>query len=132
MSRPVHQLRAVVSAVLLLVQALGLGHLALAEHAAGEAGAEIELAPEGASDTTAETHSESAPHVCGHDAVVHAEMRLVCMVVAAWTAPSLAPQRVVLAAPSPAGPRCAARASVVAPQFDVLSRAPKSSPPQHG
>jgi len=129
--RTVHQLRAVVSALLLLVQALGLGHLALAEHTVGEAGAQLEVALEGASGT-AEVHSESAPHVCASDGVVHDDAPLACMVVAAWTAPSATTPRALLGVAARADAGCVTSASVVPPQFDALSRAPKASPPRVG
>lgn len=128
MFAPTHQLRAFVSALLLLVQLLGLGHIALAEHALDMRGALTDVVPQ-VSPVTAETHSEAEPHFCGRKVALHADAPHACLVFAAWTAASVAAQRMAPA------PRCGqlpgfAGPSVTTRQLDTLCRAPKTSPPQ--
>jgi hypothetical protein len=125
----VHRQRVLISGLLLLVQALGLGHLALADHAIGEAGAFIEVVQEGESGV-AEFHSESAPHMCEHKVVRHADGSHACMVVAGWTTAAMITWRKWLVWAVQSRLFGVTASTAVAMQFDVLSRAPKASPPQ--
>lgn len=123
-----HQLRAFISALLLVVQVLGLAHVVLAEHALDASGSVADVAPQ-LPVAASETHSNADPHLCGHSVTLHAEAPHACMVVAGWTAPAVASSRTGLA-PRTARQVAADGACVAAPQFDALSSAPKTSPPQ--
>jgi hypothetical protein len=127
MLAPNHQLRACSSALLLLVQALGLGHLALAEHALGPRGALADVVAQVAHEAL-QTHAETDPHSCALQAAMEAEAPHACMVAAVWAAPSVAAQPVALVLPR-AVVLGAGYGWVATPQFDALSSAPKTSPP---
>lgn len=124
-----HKLRTAASSLLLLVQALGLGHLALGSHSVDQGGALVEVVQQDAIGPL-ETHSESAAHFCESTVVHHANDPHACMVIAAWTAPSVATQGTGLAVASQPRLISATKAAVVPMQFEALSRAPKASPPQ--
>lgn len=118
-------LRAAISAVLLLVQVLGLGHLAFAEHALGAGGAVVEAAP-----LAADAHDEAGDHLCAAETQVSSDGPEDCVVLAGWSTPSLvAPvaQGVALRHAAQPDVRSAAQVEV---QLEVLARAPKGSPPR--
>lgn len=121
----VHQARAFVSALLLLAQVLGLGHVALGRHVLSDSGALVDVAP-----LAAEAHDDLREHLCAGDVAIHADAPDECLVLASWSAPSLLTaslslrQRLGSSAALPDG------VSDVAVQLDALSRAPKASPPQ--
>lgn len=115
--------RRLISAMLLLLQALGLQHLALSSHAFDDAGAAFDHAA-----LASDSHDANESHFCADSGAVE-ESAESCPVVASWlTAFNLSAARSVTQAPHTqrntvehAQP---ARASV-----SLLSLAPKSSPP---
>ncbi len=115
--------RGLISALLLLVQLLGLGHVALSSHAVNAEGAVIER-----EELTREAHARSAEHLC--DTAVHVRAPGDdCPVVASWSAPGLLVpahrrSRVTVAA----GQVGLAAAEAGAP-LELLFVAPKASPP---
>ena len=126
MLSPSCQLRAFASALLLLVQVLGLGHVALGRHVLSDSGALVDVAP-----LAAEAHDDFREHLCAGDVTIHADAPDDCLVVASWSSPSLVtPSSLVLRhAGRSRAPQLAGRSFVEA-QLDALSRAPKASPPQ--
>ena len=113
-----------VSGLLLLVQLLGLVHVALQGHALGDDGAVIHVAP-----LAAEAHDDRAEHLCAGDLAIHADAPDDCLVVAGWSSPTLLAAGVALRrSPNPFVGGIASASSVVV-QLDILSRAPKASPP---
>lgn len=124
MRLPPPQPRVVLAALLLLLQALGLGHLAFAPHTLGERGELVDVAAQ-----AGEVHHEQRSHLCSGDATVRADAH-DCLVVAGWSTPSLLGSRGgVRLALRPAAPGFAT-SSVVTVPIDALTRAPKASPPQ--
>ena len=121
----VRQPRAFVSALLLVVQVLGLGHVALARHALGDDGAVIDVAP-----LATEAHDDRAEHLCAGDVAIHADAPDDCLVVAGFSSPSLITAAVTLRSSPGSLVGGIARASSLAVQLDILSRAPKASPPR--
>lgn len=119
------QQRAIVSALLLAVQVLGLGHLAFASHTRGETGAMVDVVP-----LAVELHDAQTPHLCSGDAAFHGDEQVDCLVVAGWSAPSLPKQGKALDTPQQALAASAISSRVASTQLEVLSRAPKASPPQ--
>lgn len=118
------QLRAFISALLLLVQVLGLGHVALARHTLSENGSVVDVAP-----LAAEAHEEDEEHLCEGDVAIHADAPDDCLVLAGWSAASLVtPPAAIRRAQQPVV-RAPKNTSFVAVQLDALSRAPKASPP---
>lgn len=117
--------RAFVAALLLLVQGMGLLHLAVETHTLGQDGAIHDIP-----SLLADAHDSTDPHLCAPEEDGHvAPMSTGCAVVASWRAaaelPTLSTLTVTLhSAQSPAAPLVAYIA-----QQDVLSRAPKLSPP---
>ena len=119
------QPRAMVSALLLVLQVLGLGHVALARHTLSENGSVVDVTPR-----TAETHEGDEGHLCASEETIHADAPDDCLVVAGFSAPSLLVSAVSLGRstdPLESGIRTT---QLVAVQLDALSRAPKASPPQ--
>jgi hypothetical protein len=123
------QPRAFASAMLLVVQVLSLGHVALAAHALSEDGKLFEVA----SVTVDAHHGEGVDegHLCAREQSPHHDLG-DCAIAASWSSPS------VVSAP---GARAeAARRALVATltaarrftvvQLEPLSLAPKASPPQ--
>lgn len=114
--------RRLISATLLLLQAFGLHHLALATHDFDDTGAAYEHAA-----LASDSHADEGGHVCADVGVV--ENTESCPVVASWlTASNVVAPRVVSSAPalsSSHGISLCCGSSPVAP----LSVAPKSSPP---
>ncbi len=125
MLSPSPQLRAFVSALLLLAQVLGLGHVALGRHVLSDSGALVDVAP-----LAAEAHDDFREHLCAGDVTIHADAPEDCLVVASWSAPSLLTPSFVWLERRDASSTRLAVPSFVAVQLDVLSRAPKASPPQ--
>ena len=121
---PIHQLRAPVSALLLLVQVLGLGHVALARHTLSENGTVVDVAP-----LALEAHEEEAEHLCAGDVAIHADAPDDCLVLAGWSAASLITPPVAIRRAQQPVVRAPKSSSFVAVQLEVLSRAPKASPP---
>lgn len=122
---PRHPSRAFVAALLLLVQGLGLAHLAVETHTVGRDGAMHDVA-----QLLADTHDSNDPHLCAPEEDGHlAPGSTGCAVLASWRAALEAP------ASSPLHPGGASQPAPVTPhrtpaaQQDVLSRAPKLSPP---
>lgn len=124
MHSPIHQLRAPVSALLLLVQVLGLGHVALARHTLSENGTVVDVAP-----LALEAHEEEAEHLCAGDVAIHADAPGDCLVLAGWSAASLITPPVAIRRAQQPVVRAPKSSSFVAVQLEVLSRAPKASPP---
>lgn len=122
---PLRQPRAIISALLLLVQVLGLGHVALARHTLSENGAVIDVVP-----LATETHDEEEGHLCAGDVAIHADAPADCVVLAGFAAPSLVTPALALHRWPESIDSSLRSPSFVAVQLDVLSRAPKNSPPQ--
>lgn len=120
-----HQPRAFVAGLLLVVQVLGLGHVALARHTVSESGAIIDVAP-----LATETHEGDDDHLCAGDVAIHADAPDDCLVVATWSAASLVAPQVSLRHTPDVFVGGITSPPLVAAQLDALSRAPKSSPPQ--
>lgn len=130
MGAALRQFRVFVAALLLVAQALGLEHLVFAEHSFDGAGAIVEVgSPHRQVHGHAQTIDEA--HFCENIVSSHADKLHVCMVVAAWAAASTLSEREDGVATRVRGRQAIglARASVMAKQFDALSRAPKCSPP---
>lgn len=114
-----------ISLVVLLLQAAGLGHLALERHL---------LAADGtfhdAHGLTPEQHR--GDHVCSPEGEGLEATSSDCAVLATWAAAAMVapglPLTRPLAPPEP-GPSAQPRAAF---SVDVLSRAPKASPPLNG
>lgn len=119
------QPRAMVSALLLVLQVLGLGHVALARHALSENGSVVDVAP-----LTAEAHQGDEGHLCAGDVAIHADAPDDCLVLAGFAAPSLLGSAVSLGRTQHPLVSSIRTAQLVAVQLDALSRAPKASPPQ--
>lgn len=122
---PLHQPRAFVAALLLVVQVLGLGHVALARHTVSETGAIIDVTP-----LATETHDGDEDHLCAGDVELHADAPADCTVVASWSAASLLAPPLSLRHTPGASVGGITSLPLVAAQLDALSRAPKASPPQ--
>jgi hypothetical protein len=122
---PFHQPRAIISALLLLVQVLGLAHVALDRHTVSGTGAIVDVVP-----LATETHEADEDHLCAGDLAIHAEAPRECLVIAVWSSPSVVTEPVALSSTAQLTPSGIPSASSAAPQFDALTRAPKASPPQ--
>lgn len=124
MTRSTLTLRAYVSALLLVLQVLGLGHVALARHTVSETGALVDVQP-----LLVDSHEETESHVCADEVEIHADAPGDCLVAATWSAPLvLAPSPVVRRLAN-AAVRAPAQSVHAAPPLDVLAVAPKASPP---
>ncbi len=119
------QPRAMVCALLLMLQVLGLGHVALARHTLSENGSVVDVAP-----LTADAHDEEEGHLCAGDVAIHADAPDDCLVVAGFAAPSLLASRVCLGGTQHPLVGGLSTPQLVAAQLDALCRAPKASPPQ--
>ena len=120
------QPRAFASALLLLVQVSGFGHIALARHMLTDSGSIADVA-----GLSSEKHESRRGHLCStDDTALRAEGGEECSVLAARAALSLFMPRVAVACvvQQPAGG--VSNSSFVEAQLEVLSRAPKASPPQ--
>ena len=118
-------LRPAVSAFLLLVQALGLGHVALAKHTLSDSGAVVEVTP-----LLSEKHEGRSEHLCAAEPATRAEGPDDCLVLSGFRAPSLLAAAVAIRLERETQTcRLTSTADCVM-QLDVLSRAPKASPPQ--
>ena len=119
------QPRAMVSALLLVLQVLGLGHVALARHTLSENGSVVDVLP-----LTTETHEDEEGHLCAGDVAIHADAPDDCLVVAGFAAPSLLASAASLGRTNAPHVSGISTPQLVAVQLDALSRAPKASPPQ--
>ena len=119
------QPRAFISALLLLVQLLGLGHVALARHVLSDTAAVVDVA-----GLVVETHHDRGGHLCCDDVAIHFDAQDECLVFAARGVPSLHCIALALQLPEQPRVREVVSSSFIAAQLDVLSRAPKASPPQ--
>ncbi|MDP2269582.1 MAG: hypothetical protein Q8N23_10855 [Archangium sp.] len=125
MFNPAHTSRASVSALLLVVQVLGLGHLALSEHSLGEGGEVVDAVA-----LHADAHSEDTAHLCGTGDATLPDDAETCAVFATWRSSSVVDRPSSFTLPA-GSPRLEVSSfSVDAVQFDALSRAPKASPPR--
>jgi hypothetical protein len=119
--------RSFISAMMLLVQVLGLGHLALAAHTVSNTGTVVDAA-----ELSAEAHSHPAEHLCAGDVNVHAQNAGdECVVVASFKTANLTvtPFTAWLdVAPDPQQPSFTNERRE--PALAVLFVAPKASPPQ--
>jgi hypothetical protein len=117
--------RAFVSTLLLVLQVLGLGHVALARHTVSESGALVDVQP-----LLIDSHDETESHVCAHEVEIHADAPGDCLVVATWTSPLLLTPSLPLhhVLDVAAGPALAA--VTAEPPLDLLAVAPKASPPR--
>lgn len=122
---PPRQPRAIISALLLLVQVLGLGHVALDRHTLSEDGTVVDAMP-----LVTESHAEDEGHLCAGDVALHADAPDDCAVLAALLAPSLLTKANALGPAPEVRARGISSPSYVEVQLDVLSLAPKASPPQ--
>lgn len=114
--------RRLISAMLLLLQALGLQHLALSSHAFDDDGLAFEHTA-----LATDSHAEDS-HVCA-DAEPRDESVEACPVVASWlTASHLSPGRTAVRA-SPERNALVAHPRPARAPVPLLSLAPKSSPP---
>jgi hypothetical protein len=124
-NRLIHS-RALISALLLLVQVLGLGHLALAAHTVTNTGSIVDAA-----ELSAEAHSHPAEHLCAGDVTPHAQNAGdECTVVAAFKTAATTASLVeapALRTSTTTEPTASTR---VEPTFALLFVAPKASPPQ--
>jgi hypothetical protein len=118
------QLRAFISALLLLVQVLGLAHVAFDRHTVSETGAIVDVVP-----LATETHEGDEDHLCAGDVAIHAEAPADCLVIAGWSAPSLLTEATSLSWSHQLAVVGISSEARAAPQLDALSRAPKASPP---
>lgn len=115
--------RRLISAMLLLLQALGLQHLALSSHAFDDAGAAFEHAA-----LATDSHDANESHFCADSGAVE-ESAETCPVVASWlTVFHLSAARTVSSAP-PTQSSTVEQARPALQSVPLLSLAPKSSPP---
>lgn len=119
------QLRAFISALLLVVQVVGLGHVALTRHTVSDTGAIVDVVP-----LATETHEGDEDHFCAGDAELHAEAPGDCLVIASWSSPSVLSEPLAFRSTPHLALAGIAGEAQAAPQLDALSRAPKASPPQ--
>ncbi|PZR13291.1 MAG: hypothetical protein DI536_13480 [Archangium gephyra] len=117
--------RAFVTALLLLVQGLSLLHLAVETHTLGQDGAIHDIP-----SLLADAHDSTDPHLCAPEADAHvAPLSTGCAVIASWRAAVEAPTPVSVELAVTAPPRSTPLPVMHVAQQDVLSRAPKLSPP---
>ena len=119
------QLRAFVSTLLLVVQVLGLGHVALTRHTVSDTGSIVDVVP-----LATETHDADEDHLCSGDVELHADAPTDCGVIAYWSSPTIVSESAALSWTHQLALVGIAGEARAAAQFDALSRAPKSSPPQ--
>lgn len=118
------QLRAFVSALLLLVQVLGLGHVALDRHTVSDTGSIVDVVP-----VATETHEGDEDHLCTGDLELHAETPTECLVIAGWSSPTVLSKPLALSSTHELALVGISSEVRAAAQLDALSRAPKASPP---
>ncbi len=117
--------RVTVAALLLLVQVCGLAHLTLETHALGSDGALHDVA-----QLLEDAHDANEPHLCAPERDTHvATPSAGCAVVASWRAAVESQPSPVTLHPTTQHALPVAPTARPAPPQDVLSRAPKSSPP---
>jgi hypothetical protein len=119
------QLRAFISALLLLVQVVGLGHVALTRHTVSDTGSIVDVVP-----LATETHDADEDHLCAGDLELHADAPSDCLVIALWSSPTIVSESASLSWSHQLALVGIAREARAAWQLDALSRAPKASPPQ--
>lgn len=118
--------RSFISAMMLLVQVLGLGHLALAAHTVSNTGTVVDAA-----ELSAEAHSHSAEHLCAGDVSVHAQNAGdECVVVASFKTASLTVAPFAARVDVVPHTQQATATERTQPTLAVLFVAPKGSPPQ--
>lgn len=120
------QARAFIASLLLVLQVLGLGHVALARHELSESGAIVDVAP-----VLFDSHVGPEDHFCADDVAIHADAQGDCLVLASLSSVRVVgPQSIVLGAAVPLARPRAVRTPSVTSSRDVLARAPKGSPPR--
>jgi hypothetical protein len=122
---PLVRTRSLISALLLLVQVLGLAHLAFAAHTVDGTGSVVD-----AVELSSEEHQHPSDHLCAGDLNVHAlHAADECVVAATWKTAGVL--EVVVVPGSELVPL--EPGSVVLAEVDsglaALARAPKASPP---
>ncbi len=118
------QLRAIISTLLLVVQVLGLGHVALGRHTVSDTGSIVDVVP-----LATETHEADEDHLCSGDLELHAEAPTDCGVIAYWSSPTIVSEAAALSWTHQLALVGIAREARAVAQLDALSRAPKASPP---
>ncbi len=112
-------------ALLLLAQGLGLMHLALETHAEGSSGEQLDV-----SRLHDDAHRTREPHVCAPESdASFAQPVTDCPVLAVFQTPALISPVTFVARVTPEFSPVRSRSTFETPPQDVLSRAPKSSPP---
>ena len=118
--------RAFAAALVLLVHVLGLSHSLLAPHDLREDGAVVDTVP-----LATEAHQDLGGHLCAGDAVAfHTGAADDCLALASWKAASILTRGVALGSVNEPLVVLLTSPSYVAAPLEVLSRAPKASPPQ--
>lgn len=125
MTRSILTFRAFVSTLLLVLQVLGLGHVALARHTVSESGALVDVQP-----LLIDSHDETESHVCAHEVEIHADAPSDCLVVATWTSPLLLTPSLSLHHAPDVAPGQSLAAVTAEPPLEPLAVAPKASPPR--
>jgi hypothetical protein len=120
------QARAFIASLLLVLQVVGLGHVALARHELSESGAIVDVQP-----VLFDSHADTGDHLCADDVAIHADAQGDCLVMAGWSSVRVVgPQAMVLSPASPLARPRPLRTPAVTSSRDVLARAPKGSPPR--
>lgn len=118
--------RGLISGMLLLVQVLGMGHLAVSHHLLSNTGAVVD-----AVELSPEPHSHAAEHLCEGDVSFHAQgAGDECLVVASWKAPAFFAPVTVLTAEARGCGELTHFVSRGQSPLAVLFVAPKASPPR--
>ena len=125
MTRSTLTFRAFVSTLLLVLQVLGLGHVALARHTVNETGALVDVEP-----VLVDLHEQTESHVCAHEVEIHADAPGDCLVVATWTSPLLLTPSLSLHHALDVAPGQSLAAVTAEPPLELLAVAPKASPPR--
>jgi len=117
--------RSLISALLLLVQVLGLAHLAFAAHTVDGTGSVVD-----AVELSSEEHQHPSDHLCAGDLNVHAlHAADECVVAATWKTAGVLEVVVVPDAPLDTVVRPRVAFIEVDSGLAALARAPKASPP---
>jgi hypothetical protein len=114
-----------ISALLLLVQVLGLAHLAFAAHTVDGTGSVVD-----AVELSSEEHQHPSDHLCAGDVNVHAlHAADECLVAATWKTAGVL--EVVVVPDAPLDTVVRPRVAFIEVDFGLaaLARAPKASPP---
>lgn len=121
-----HQTRACIAALLLVLQVLGLGHVALARHEVSETGAIVDVQP-----VLFDSHADDEDHLCADDVAIHADAQGDCLVLVNWASPRVeGPVASAVVARLELETARPLRAPMVSSPREVLARAPKGSPPR--